>query len=242
MLCSVSVQRVLFRGMIDVQSNLVLVLHSFRLQISTARRNDILLGLNEMSNLVLTPLFELLSKQYGDVNNAKSTLQGMNAYLASNGRTTAQMTPEERAQYQQQLDRRDAAGCLVADALGTLEKFCQSMPLDWIFNVKNGNDFVAALLHLLQEDVANIQVLAVACLQQLSMRKLEQDQWFRLISTLPSALFEASNANAQRANERGVAPHSIEMLVEQLEFHRNISKMGSTLISAHLATLQLTNI
>eukprot|EP00970_Alexandrium_tamarense_P003318 scaffold529_cov196-Alexandrium_tamarense.AAC.14 len=209
----------------------------FNAKISTARRNDILLGLNEMSNLVLTPLFELLSKQYGDVNNAKSTLQGMNAYLASNGRTTAQMTPEERAQYQQQLDRRDAAGCLVADALGTLEKFCQSMPLDWMFNVKNGNDFVAALLHLLQEDVANIQVLAVACLQQLSMRKLEQDQWFRLISSLPSALFEASNANAQRANERGVAPHSIEMLVEQLEFHRNISKMGSTLISAHLANI-----
>lgn len=149
------------------------------------------------------------------------------------------MTPEERVQYQQQIDKRDVAGAIVADVLGTLEKFCQSMPLDWMFNLDNqqkGIDFIAALLHLLQEDTANIQVLSVACLQQLSMRKLEQDQWFRIISSLPSALFEASNAAAKRAAERGLpSPHCLEMLVEQLDFHKSVSKMGSMLISAHLA-------
>lgn len=204
-------------------------------QISTTRRNDILLGLNETSKQILPPLFELLSKQYGDVNSAKGTLQSMHQFLASSGRTVAQMAPDERAQYQHQLDRRDAAGGIVADVLGTLEKFCQSMPLDWMLQVENGIDFVAALLHLLQEDVANIQVLSVACLQQLSWRKLDQNQWLRLVSSIPPALFEASNAAAQRANERGISPNSVEMLVEQLEFHRGLSKMGSTLVSSHLA-------
>ena len=199
-----------------------------------------------MSNHLLPPLFELLSTQYSQVNTAKTTLHGMNTYLASNGRNPSQMTPEERQQYQQQLEKRTMAGNIVADVLFTLEKFCQSMPLDWMFNTNANNqqqqqqqqgiDFIAALLHLLQEDTANIQVLAVSCLQQLSMRKLEQEQWFRLINALPSALFEASNASAQRASERGLpSPHCLEMLVEQLEFHKCVSKMGSTLVSAHLA-------
>jgi len=112
--------------------------------------------MNEMSQQLLPPLFELLSKQYGDVNNAKSTLLSMNQYLASNGRIVAQLSPDEQAQYQQQMDRRDAAGGIVADVLGTLEKFCQSMPLDWMFKVENGVDFVAALLYFLQEDVEKI--------------------------------------------------------------------------------------
>jgi hypothetical protein len=110
----------------------------FNAKISTVRRNDILLGFNEVTNQILPPLFELLSKQYGDLHNAKNTLTQMNQYLASSGRTTAQMTPEEKAQYQIQLDKRDAAGAILADELGTLEKFCQSMPLDWMFKVENG--------------------------------------------------------------------------------------------------------
>jgi len=207
----------------------------YNARISTTRRNDILLGLNEMSTQILPSLFELLSKQFGDVGTAKTTLQAMHQYLASNGRSVAQLTPDEQAHYKEKIDRRDAAGGIVADVLGTLEKFCQSMPLDWMFKVENGIDFVAALLHLLREDVANIQVLSVSCLQQLSMRKLDQNQWFRLVASIPPALFEASNAAAQRANERGFLPNSIEMLVEQLEFHRSLSKMGSTLVSAHLA-------
>ena len=198
--------------------------------------NSILSGMNEVSGFILIPLFELLSKQYGHVNNSKSTLLAMNQYLASNGRSVAQMTPDERVHYQQEIDRRDAAGGGVVDVLGTLEKICQSLPLDWVFNnTAVENDFIAALLHLLKEDVRNIQVLSVACLKQLSMRKLDKHQWYRLISSLPSALFEASNAAAQRARERGLEPNSIDMLVDQLEFHRSLSKMGSTLISAHLA-------
>ena len=204
-------------------------------QISTSRRNDILLGFNETSSQILQPLFSLLSNQYGSILQSKSTLQQMNAYLASQNRTTAQMNNEERMQYQQQVNSRDQAASTVADALITLEKFCQSMPLDWMFVVKDGMDFVSALQHLLQEDTAKINVLAVACLYQLSMRKLESEQWWRLIGTLPGALYEASVAAGNRASERGLQPNSIEMLVEQLEFHKNVSKMGSTLISAHVA-------
>jgi len=207
----------------------------FNAKISTVRRNDILLGFNEVIHQILPLLFELLSKQYGDLNNAKNTLTQMNQYLASSGRTTAQMSPEERAQYQIQLDKRDAAGAILADELGTIEKFCQSMPLDWMFKVENGVDFVAALLHLLQEDIAKIQVLSVACLQQLALRKLDPDQWFRVISSLPAALFEASQASAKRASERGIDPNCIEMLVEQLDYHRSLSKMGSMLVTCHLA-------
>ena len=212
-----------------------LLLHCTTLKISTTRRNDILLGFNEMSLQILPPLFELISREYGVVNNAKATLQSMHQYLASTGRTVVQMTPDEQAQYKQQIDMRDAAGGMVADVLGTLEKFCQSMPLDWMLKVENGIDFVSALLHLLQEDVAKIQILSVACLQQLAIRKLDQNQWLRLVSAIPPALFEASNVAAQRANERGVATNSVDFLVEQLEFHRYVSKMGATMITAHLA-------
>ena len=103
--------------------------------------------MNEIKKQILPPIFELLSNQYGDVKNAKSTLLTMDQYLSSSGRTVAQMTPDEREQYQQQIDRRDAAGGVVADILGTLEKFCQSMPLDWMLKVEGGIDFVAAFLH-----------------------------------------------------------------------------------------------
>ena len=96
-------------------------------------------------------------------------------------------------------------------------------------------DFVSALLHLLQEDAAKLNVLAAACLYQLSMRKLESDHWWRLIGLLPGALYEASVAAGQKANERGLEPNCLKVLIEQLEFHRNVSRMGSTLISAHVA-------
>eukprot|EP00804_Cyclotella_cryptica_P002600 CCRYP_010429-RC/>CCRYP_010429-RC protein AED:0.08 eAED:0.08 QI:0/0.9/0.90/1/0.7/0.54/11/1348/1458 len=207
-----------------------------RFFISTTRRNDILLGLNETSHLLLHPIFSLLSNQYSSLLQSKATLQQMNAYLASQSRTPAQMTAEERAQYQHQIEIRDRSGAMVADALTTLEKFCQSMPLDWMFTVQNGIDYVSALLHLLQEEVANIHVLAVACLYQLTMRKLESEHWWRLVGTLPGALYEASVAVGRRAEERGLPhAHCVEMLVEQLEFHRAVSRMGSTLVSAHVA-------
>jgi len=159
----------------------------------------------------------------------------MNAYLSSSNRTISQMTPEESSQYKQQVNIRDASGGIVADVLITLEKFCQSMPLDWMLKVDNGIDFVSALLFMLQEDTSKIQLLSVSCIQQLSMRKLDQNQWLRLVTSIPPALFEASNAAAKRAAEKGVAPNSIDMLVEQLDYHKSISKMCSTLISAHLA-------
>lgn len=160
----------------------------------------------------------------------------MNAYLISQSRSTAQMTADERSQYQRQVEVRDRSAASVADALVTLEKFCQSMPLDWMFTVQNGIDFVSALLHLLQEETANIHVLAVACLYQLTMRKLESEHWWRLVGTLPGALYEASVAAARRAEERGLPhAHCIQMLVEQLEFHRGVSRMGATLVSAHVA-------
>eukprot|EP00550_Attheya_septentrionalis_P000795 CAMPEP_0198290488 /NCGR_PEP_ID=MMETSP1449-20131203/8336_1 /TAXON_ID=420275 /ORGANISM="Attheya septentrionalis, Strain CCMP2084" /LENGTH=1467 /DNA_ID=CAMNT_0043988997 /DNA_START=193 /DNA_END=4596 /DNA_ORIENTATION=+ len=213
----------------------------FNAKISTIRRNDVLIGFNEVSSQFLPLFFQLISEQYAIVSAAKSSLHEMVSYLVSNGRSLPQMSPEERSMYQAQIQRRDAAGQLVADVLVTLEKMCQSMPLDWMLAVeRTGCDFVAAMLHLLREDVAGIQELAVACLQQLAMRKLEFVDWMRFIASLPSAISEANQVATQQESERAAAMAvgaggGSGGLTEQLSFHRGLSKMLSTLLSAHLA-------
>lgn len=58
----------------------------------------------------------------------------MNSYLASQNRTVSQMNNEERNQYQQQVNTRDRAAGIVADALVTVEKFCQSMRESFMIN------------------------------------------------------------------------------------------------------------
>lgn len=208
----------------------------YNAKISTKRRNDVLIGLNEVASQFLPLIFALLSEEYGIVNSAKTTLRDMEAYLASAGRTVPQMTPDERAMYDAQLARREGAGRLVADSLRTIEKFCSAMPLDWILTgsaANGGSDFVSALFHLMREDVAKIQVLSVRCLEQLATRKLEVDMWMKFVTALPPAIGEANEAAAQQQAGRNV--NQIEHLVEQLPFHRGLSRMLASLLSAHVS-------
>ncbi len=212
----------------------------FNSKISTSRRNDVLIGLNEVNNQFLPLMFDLLSTQYAVVNAAKASLNEMVNYLVSNNRTVSQMTPEEKPMWDEQVQRRDGAGKIVADCLKAIEKFCTSMPTDWILgSAETNHDFVAALLHLLREDTAKLQTLSVRCLQNVVLRKMEAPQWFRLISMLPNAISEANEASNQQdkinAASQGKPYNSFESLVSKYPFHRALSQMMALAISSHIA-------
>ena len=214
----------------------------FNAKICTSRRNDVLIGLNEIHGQFLPQFFNLLSEQFSILSEAKNTIVEMCKYLVGQGRNVHSMSEEERIMYTAQIKRRDCAGRLITDCLATLEKFCQSMPIDWIMGKESKEseiDFVAALLHFLREDVADIQVFAIKCLEQLSTRKLDFSQWMRLISHLPQAISEANDMAAQqqslKAASEGKAMDQNALLIDQLPFHRGLSKMLAHLISAHLA-------
>jgi len=215
----------------------------FNSRISTVRRNDVLTGMNEVKGHFLPLVFSLLSGQYSLVCSAKGSLKEMEKYLVNNGRMLSQINPEEKSVYDAQIRKRDCAGRLVADCLGTIEKFCQSMPLDWITISSNGCDFVSALLHLLREDVAQIRVLSVLCLEQLVLRKLEYDHWWRFISSLPTAVTEANDIASQndtlKATVEGKELNKVLALVDKLTFHRSLSRMLSGMVSAHIANISV---
>ena len=222
----------------------------FNAKISTVRRNDILIGLNEVNQQFLPLLFTLISGQYSIVSNAQTKINEMLSYLSSNGRSASQMTKDEKGLFDQQVRTKQLAGRVVADCLKTIEKFCQSMPLSWILNggISNQNEissstmaeFITPLLHLLREDTAQIQIYAVKCIEQLSMRKLEFDPWMRLLSSLPQAVSEANEEAAKRetfrahVEENGQINQS-KLLVEQLSFYQHLSRMLAQMISGHLA-------
>lgn len=173
------------------------------------------------------------------------------------------MSQDEASAYQTQLNLQTQTGRLLADTLETMKYFCRSMPLDWMLGATsgtNGNtngvnsntnqlDFVAALLHLLREPTANIQVLAVDCLEQLAIRgKLEFKQWLRFISDLPPAISEANQIfqvefNEHLAVERAVRngtgqvsqPNPNEALTMQLEFHRGLSRLLASMLSSYIS-------
>jgi Importin beta-related nuclear transport receptor len=211
----------------------------FNSKISTSRRNDVLIGLNEVNGQFLPLIFELISFQYSLVNNAKGTITEMCNYLVSTSRTVYQMTPQEKPMFEEQVLKRDNAGKIVADCLSTLEKFCQSMPIEWMLSNLHNCDFISALLHLLREDTADIHVLSVACLQQIVLRKIDYTQWLRLVSSLPGAINEANDASTKqesiKATSEGKTLDNLEVLVDKYPFHRALSKMLAYTISAHIA-------
>ena len=212
----------------------------FNSKISTTRRNDVLIGLNEINQQFLPLMFELLSTQYAAVNSAKASLNEMANYLVSNNRTVAQMTLEEKPLWDQQIHQKSNAGKIVADCLKTIEKFCTSMPTDWILGSSETNcDFIAALLHLLREDTANLQTLSIKCLHNIVIRKIDASQWFRLISMLPNAISEANEAsNTQEqinAASQGKPFDSLKSLVSKYPFHRALSQMLAGTLSANVA-------
>jgi exportin-5 len=211
----------------------------FNSKISTSRRNDVLIGLNEVNQQFLPLIFEVLSSQYAAINASKAALNEMINYLVSNSRTIYQMTPQEKPIYDSEIKKRDNAGKIVADCLVALEQFCQSMPTDWIFNNFNNCDFISALLHLLREETADLQTLAVACLQQIVLRKIDFHQWLRLVSSLPSSISDANDASSKqdsiKAASEGKALDPVQVLVDKFPFHRGLSKMLACTISAHIA-------
>jgi hypothetical protein len=106
----------------------------FNSKISTSRRNDVLIGLNEVNQQFLPLIFEVLSSQYAIINASKAALNEMISYLVSNSRTIYQMTPQEKPMYDSEIKKRDNAGKIVADCLVALEQcclsFCKKRPRD----------------------------------------------------------------------------------------------------------------
>ncbi len=226
----------------------------FNSKISTSRRNDVLIGLNEVNHQFVPLIFELLSSQYSNLSAAKNNLLEMCKYLTTNGRTLASMTPPEKQMYDNEVRKMDIAAKIVSDCLATIEKFCQSMPTHWMLpsvndpqksstGGENGDqsncDFLAALLHLLREHTAQIGVQAVCCLRQLLYRKLEFPEWIRLISLLPPAINEANdvcnNEDMIFAAAEGRVVDNGEALVKKYPFHRALSKMLSQAASGYVA-------
>jgi hypothetical protein len=167
----------------------------------------------------------------------------MRSYLLSNQQTLAAMTPEQATAYQAESEKLAFTGQLVADTLVTLEKFCRSMPLDWIISPQQ--NMSAAFLHLMREPQSNIQVLAVDCLEQLCLRgKLTFTQWMRLIQELPPAIQQANQqytmeqeytAAAAAVVSQQRSSSSSDPLTAQLDFHRSLSRMLANVVSSHIS-------
>jgi Exportin-5 family len=220
-----------------------------------------LTGLNEVSAEIL-PLFFHILEHISFLSQTKGTLHNMRTYLLSSNRGLSSMTQEELLAYQLQLDLQNQTGRLLADTLVTMKYFCRSMPLDWMLGsdgantakgaTTNGNtqqlDFIAAFLHLLRERTENVQILAIECLEQLTLRgKLSFNQWFRLISELPGAINEANRQfqadleqiqveAALNSGSGQVTPLNVsDTLTLQFDFHRSLSRLLASLLSSYIS-------
>jgi exportin-5 len=224
----------------------------FNSKISTARRNDVLIGLNEVHHQFIPLIFHLLSSQYAILCASKNNLMDMCKYLTANGRTIASMTVSEKQMYDLEIHKRNAAARILNDCLSTIEKFCQSMPISWMLPQHKDNDvsntdgqhqsdcdFLAALLHLLREQTAELQVISIRCLYQIMSKKLEFQEWLHIISLLPNAISEANDvANTEDgifAAAEGKAVDSSESLVKKYPFHLALSKMLAQSTSGYVA-------
>lgn len=227
----------------------------FNSKISTQRRNDVLIGLNEVSDSFVPLIFELLQHAYPLLLQSKATLHSMHQYLVQNGRTTRSMTPDEQSLYQKEIQNKRTLTLLLADAFTMLEKFASSFPLPWLLNPSR--DFIPAILFVLRERQGQIQVRAIECLETLSNRgKLEYKQWIRLIRELPDAVQQANQAfpeeyDHQRLEEVATQQgnntdndstdtHGGALLALQLDFHRALCKLLSSVVTSHLAFLTTT--
>ena len=142
-----------------------------------------MIGLNEVSSQFLPRLFHTL-EQITILTQSRQSLHNMRTYLLQNQQTIQNMTAEQSSQYQQEDTRAKSVAIVIVDTLTTLEKFCRSMPLDWILNPQR--DFSAAFVHLMREPTENIHILSLECLEQLCLRgKLSYQQWMNWIKELP---------------------------------------------------------
>ncbi|KAL7566569.1 hypothetical protein ACA910_000637 [Epithemia clementina (nom. ined.)] len=211
----------------------------YNANISTQRRNDVLIGLNEVSREFLPLLFQLL-EQYPMLQQAKLTLHNMNTFLLQNNRTIQSLSSDERAQYEEQMRLRQAAGQMIADTLLTLSHFCTSMPIAWM--LEGYPDFIAAMMHLFRENDCEIQIRAAECIEELAVRgKLEYAQWIRFLVELPAAIGEANNMastshdiDTKMLLVKGQVNNIPDMLAAQVGFHKILSRMLSIILSSHV--------
>lgn len=167
----------------------------------------------------------------------------MRTYLLQHQHTVNSMTPEQAQQYQAEDSVVKSVSMIIVDTLITLEKFCRSMPLDWI--VSPQHDFSAACFHLMREPTENIHVLALECLEQLCSRgKLTYEQWMQWINELPVSIqqanqqlgFEQEYDQVETAAATGImSPQQTDPLTIQLDFHKTLSRVAATVITSHLS-------
>lgn len=195
-----------------------------------------LIGLNEVSSQFLPLLFGIL-EHYSYLVQKKATLHNMRTFLLSQGRSLPQMTPDELSMYQAETNCKTQAESLMNDCLTTLSRFSNSMPLDWMYGTTP--DFVAALLHILREPA--LQVEALTCLEQLTLRKLDAQQWMRLIQQIPVAVADANQRYTEEQEELklekqlGGNADPTDPLALQLPYHRGLSRMLSYTISTNVS-------
>jgi Exportin-5 family len=166
-----------------------------------------------------------------------------------NQQTLASMTQDQVAAYQAEEIMAKSVALSIVDTLSTLEKFCRSMPLDWM--LAPSNDFSAAFIHLMREPTENIHLVAVDCLEQLCVRgKLSYEKWLQWIQEFPSAIQQVNQQlNLEQqvlqvqamarggGNSGGGASLAPDPLTAQLEFHRALSRMLASVVSGHLGHL-----
>ena len=235
----------------DVNNHILTVLFFFFSyllnKISTKRRNDILIGLNEVSDQFLPLLFHSL-ESITVLSQAKASIHSMRLYLLQHSQTISTMTTDQRQAYHAEETKIKGVSLIIADTLRCLEKFCKSMPLEWIMNPQH--DFIAACFHLMREPTENINLLSVECLEQLAARgKLTYTQWTKWIQDLPQAVQQANQlfntqetefVQVEEAVRTGQSPTTVNIpdpLTRQLDFHRALSRMLATVVSSHIGLI-----
>ncbi len=217
-----------------------------------------MIGLNEMSDRFLPLLFQSL-EQIATLAQARSSIHQMRLYLISNHIQESTLTPDQSAAYHAEERKIRGISSIMVDTLQCLEKFCRSMPLEWMLGNPQQEqqqqlDFCAAFFHLMREPTAQINVLAVECLEQLAVRgKLSYTQWMHWIADLPASVGEANlllttqevqYVQVQEAARTGQPPRNgvsgtTDPLVLQLDFHRALSRMLATVLNSHIAHMTL---
>eukprot|EP00536_Pseudo-nitzschia_multiseries_P001400 jgi/Psemu1/250511/estExt_Genewise1Plus.C_180109 len=217
----------------------------FNSKISTQRRNDILLGLNEVSHQFLPLLFRSL-EHIATLTQARTSIHQMRLFLLQNQMRVSTMTPEQSAAYWAEDANIRGTSLVITDTLRCVHIFCRSMPLEWIMSSQH--DFTSALFHLMRESTENINVLAVNCLEQLALRgKLTYSQWTQWVRDLPQAVAQANQHMAgeteylqvqEAASTGSQSPPDVpDLLTLQSEYHRALSRMLATVVSSHIGLI-----
>lgn len=223
-----------------------------------------MIGLNEVSDRFLPFLFQSL-EQISSLAQARSSIHQMRLYMIANNIQESTMTPDQALAFHAEEVKIKGISSIMVDTLQCLEKFCRSMPLEWMLGNSQQSpppqqqphlDFCAAFFHLMREPTGHINVLAVECLEQLAVRgKLSYSQWMQWITDLPVSVGEANQlltsqeveyVQVQEAARTGQPPRkninnnggittASDPLVLHLDFHRGLSRMLATVVNSHIA-------